>query len=392
MYAGTPTGRPSTPRVGSPVPRNSGGTPIRIPHDIRIDGRITNLTNPTSGQDAATKSYVDSVAAGLQPKTSVRVATTTAGTLASSFENGDVVDGVTLATSDRILIKDQADPTENGIYTVNASGAPTRGTDTDTGSELVGALVFVIAGTTNAGTAWVQTTPSPITVGVSNIVWSQFSGSGGGGGGGGSTGTFESVRTLTADTGTSVSVSRDAISVVVENDPKNFVDVMVGTVSGQTLQIRPGESVEQAVANAAAVYAYSEGWEARVTVRVETPTPTTIEDQNVLTLPAATPPAFPVETRVNAGATISADVDEAVPQGGGLRLLGYRVEAVNGGAKFVIVNGDTAASGVPVEFVSVGVNEVREINLPWGGVDVEHGVSVDHQVGSFTLTLRTKVA
>jgi hypothetical protein len=111
-------------------------------------------------QDAATKAYVDSVAQGLNAKASVRVATTTAGTLASSFENGDTVDGVVLATNDRILIKNQVTGSENGIYTVNASGAPTRATDADVDAEVVnGMYCFVTAGTTNANTGWVLTTP-----------------------------------------------------------------------------------------------------------------------------------------------------------------------------------------------------------------------------------------
>lgn len=86
-------------------------------------------------------------------KEPVRVATTTAGTLASSFENGDTVDGVVLVTGNRILIKDQTTGTENGIYTVNASGSPTRSADGAT-ADLVGATVFVQLGTANGMSVW----------------------------------------------------------------------------------------------------------------------------------------------------------------------------------------------------------------------------------------------
>ena len=140
--------------------------------------KITGLADPTSAQDAATKNYVDSVAQGLDVKASVRAATTAAGTLATSFANGQVIDGVTLVTGDRILIKNQATQTENGIYTVNASGAPTRSTDMNTGTEVPGAFTFVEEGTTLADTGWVCTTNAPVTLGSTNIVFSQFSGAG----------------------------------------------------------------------------------------------------------------------------------------------------------------------------------------------------------------------
>ena len=147
--------------------------------DISFAGyKITNLADPVSNTDAANKQYVDSVAQGLDTKASVVAATTTNGTLATAFANGQVVDGVTLATGNRILIKNQTDATTNGIYTVNASGAPTRSTDMDTGSEFPGAYVFVEQGTTNADTGWVCTNNSPVTLGSTNITWTQFSGAG----------------------------------------------------------------------------------------------------------------------------------------------------------------------------------------------------------------------
>ncbi len=137
---------------------------------------LHNVLDPVLAQDAATKAYVDSFLNGLQWKTSVRVATLVNGTLATDFENGDLIDGVTLITGDRILIKNQTTQTENGIYTVNASGAPTRATDADTGAELVNATCLISLGS-QANTGWTQTTASPITIGVSNIVFVQFTNS-----------------------------------------------------------------------------------------------------------------------------------------------------------------------------------------------------------------------
>ncbi|NDZ12034.1 hypothetical protein C7T35_15490 [Variovorax sp. WS11] len=129
----------------------------------------------------AVKSYVDNLVQGLSWKKAVRAATTANGTLASSFENGDAIDGVTLATGDRILLKDQATTYENGIYTVNASGAPTRATDANTGAELVNATVYVSEGSTLADTQWTCTTNAPITVGSTSLAFAQLSAGGGSG-------------------------------------------------------------------------------------------------------------------------------------------------------------------------------------------------------------------
>jgi len=129
------------------------------------------VPTPSAATEAANKSYVDAAIAGLSWKQAVRVATAVAGTLATSFENGDTVDGVTLATGDRILIKNQVSGPDNGIYVVNASGAPTRATDANSGAELVNASVYVSEGTANADTQWTCTTNSPITVGVTSIAF-----------------------------------------------------------------------------------------------------------------------------------------------------------------------------------------------------------------------------
>jgi hypothetical protein len=140
--------------------------------------KITGLGTPTADADAATKAYVDSVAQGLDVKASVVAATTVNGTLATAYANGSVIDGVTLVTGERILIKNQTTASENGIYTVNATGAPTRSTDMNLGSEFPGAFTFVEEGTTLADTGWVCTNNDPVTLGTTPITWSQFSGAG----------------------------------------------------------------------------------------------------------------------------------------------------------------------------------------------------------------------
>lgn len=128
---------------------------------------------------AFVKTAVEAAITGLSWKQAVRVATTGAGTLSTDFENGDTIDGVVLATGDRILIKDQSTASENGIYTVAASGAPTRATDADVGSELVNASVYVSEGTVNADTQWTCSTNAPITVGSTSLSFVQLTSGGG---------------------------------------------------------------------------------------------------------------------------------------------------------------------------------------------------------------------
>jgi hypothetical protein len=169
---------------------NADGTLARVEnklHDFALatasvdlnSQKITNLATPTSATDAANKGYVDAAVVGIDWKASVRVATTAAVTLATAFENGDTLDGVTLATGNRVLVKDQADGAENGIYTVNASGAPTRATDADTAAEVTASFaVFVEEGTVNADSAWTLTNNGTVTIGTTALVFTQFTGLG----------------------------------------------------------------------------------------------------------------------------------------------------------------------------------------------------------------------
>jgi hypothetical protein len=122
----------------------------------------------------AVKTYVDNLAAGLKWKAPVKVATTTNATFSAAYANGQTVDGYVLVTGDRILIKDQSSQASNGIYTVNASGSPTRATDADSSAELVSAAVFVEQGTVNADKAFVCTNNATITIGSTSIIWTAF--------------------------------------------------------------------------------------------------------------------------------------------------------------------------------------------------------------------------
>jgi hypothetical protein len=142
-----------------------------------VTGKGLHITGPiVDGSHAVNKDYVDMLALGLSGKASVRVATTVAGTLATSFEDGDTIDGITLATGDRILIKNQAAPAENGIYIVQASGAPVRAEDFNSWEEVVSAYVWVEVGTTLADTGWLCTSDQGGTLDTTAIEWIQFTG------------------------------------------------------------------------------------------------------------------------------------------------------------------------------------------------------------------------
>lgn len=181
----------------------AGNPTVSLPSSLTFTGKtitggtfssptaITGLPNPTNAQDAATKAYVDSVAAGLDVKPSVKCATTANITLSGT----QTIDGVSAGVGDRVLVKNQTTQAQNGIYVV-AAGAWSRATDMDSWGEVPGSFVFVEQGTTYADTAWVCTADTGGTLGTTAITWNQFAGAG----------------TYTAGTGLSLTGTQFAIS------------------------------------------------------------------------------------------------------------------------------------------------------------------------------------
>jgi len=178
-----------------------GATLARVAANETISGSwtfnnaITQNTMPTVSSHVATKGYVDNVASGMNVHLACRAATTV--NLSATYDNGvsgtgatltgsgamAAVDGVTLVVTDRVLVKDQSDAKQNGVYVVTQTTANwvlTRADDFDNspaGEVVAGDSTFIQEGS-QATTQWVQTTTGSITIGTSNLVFTQFGGPG----------------------------------------------------------------------------------------------------------------------------------------------------------------------------------------------------------------------
>jgi phage-related tail fiber protein len=188
--------------------------------------KITGLADPVSDQDAATKSYADALVSGLDIKKSTRVATTANITLS----NTQTVDNVSLVAGNRVLVKDQTDASENGIYDVVSGGGWTRSSDADntpSGEVTSGMFTFVEDGDTSAGIGYVLVTSDPITLGTTDLTFTQFSEIGAVTAGNGLTKTGQTLDVGTADSGRIV-VNADNIDLAVSG-------VTAGTYNGFTV-------------------------------------------------------------------------------------------------------------------------------------------------------------
>ena len=200
------------------APNGTGSVTVPSGYEARAGFSSDSLVN---------KTYVDSVANGLDVKASVRVATTAnlsvnynngAGTLTATSNGAISIDGVTLSLNDRVLVKNQSVAAQNGFYKVTTTGSGsavfvlTRTPDADAASELTsGAFTFTEEGTSNADNGYVLSTNGSITLGTTSINFEQFSGAGQISAGNGLTKTGNTIDAV--GTANKISVSADAITI-----------------------------------------------------------------------------------------------------------------------------------------------------------------------------------
>jgi hypothetical protein len=226
--------------------------------------RITSVATPTSANDAANKSYVDNVSAGLDPKGSVRAATASA-LAANTYSNGSsgvgatltgnangalaAVDGVTPVVNDRLLVKNESAGANNGIYAVTqvgSGGTPyilTRVTDADTAAEVSpGMFVFVEEGTANADSGWILSTDGAVTIGTTALTFVQFTGAGQITAGAGLTKTANTLDVV--GTAGRISVAADSVDIDTAYAGQATIvtlgTITTGTWSAATIAVNKG--------------------------------------------------------------------------------------------------------------------------------------------------------
>jgi hypothetical protein len=205
--------------------------------DLNLNSKkITSLANPVSANDAANKLYVDNAVEGLDWKASVKVATTVNITLSGT----QTIDGVAVVVNDRVLVKNQTNTQDNGIYFVG-SGLWQRALDMNLWTEVPGAATFVEQGT-QADTGWVCTADQGGTLNTTPITWSQFSSSGAVVAGTGLTQTGQTINAI--GTAARISVGADNIDIdaayVGQASITTLGTIAAGTWQGNVVQATYG--------------------------------------------------------------------------------------------------------------------------------------------------------
>ncbi|MCK9533050.1 MAG: hypothetical protein M0R77_21475, partial [Gammaproteobacteria bacterium] len=228
------SGTPSLSTVAtSGLYSDLAGTPDLTAYLLKSGGTMTGTLTlagaPSGTNDAATKGYVDGVAAGLSFKETVQVTTT--GSNITLDNTTTTLDGVAITDGMRVLVKDQTDSSENGIYVASTSGSWARSADADQDAELAGGTsVFVSQGTEYGDCGFVIVSPDgPAIIGTDDILWTQFSSPG--------VVTIDVGDGLTVTTGPAYTISIDVDSSTITNVGGTGAQLAVrGGSSGQVLK------------------------------------------------------------------------------------------------------------------------------------------------------------
>ena len=221
---------------------------------LKADGSVAATAaisgvSPTLPAHFATKSYVDSIASGLDTKASVRVATTANIALTGT----QTIDGVLLVAGDRVLVKNQTTASQNGIYVV-AAGAWSLAADSDSSAEVTTGLhTFVEQGTTLGGSGWVLTTPMPITVGTTGLTFAQFSGGGTYSAGNGLTLTGNQFNVVSGNGGIVTSADQIALTLADSTLTVGGTGLRLSSLTSGNLLVGNGSNVATGVPMTGAV-------------------------------------------------------------------------------------------------------------------------------------------
>jgi hypothetical protein len=135
-------------------------------------GAISGLSDPSSGSSPATKTYTDNLITGLKTRVICRVATTGNVDLTADLQNSDTIDGISISTNNKVLVKNQSTASQNGIYKVVSSGTSSRDPDFDTAGEMAGQMVIIQEGT-QADTIWLNTNDSDLNLGSTSVAFTK---------------------------------------------------------------------------------------------------------------------------------------------------------------------------------------------------------------------------
>ena len=203
---------------------------VKSDGSVSFSAPISGVT-PTEADHLVTKAYVDASAQGLDVKESAR-AVSSVNVVLSGLQT---IDGVALVDGDRILVANQTNPVENGIYTVHTGGW-TRAADATTNEQVTpGLFTFVEEGNVGAGTGWVLTSTGPTTLGTTPLPFAQFSSAGVIQAGNGITKTGNSISVRSANGGiavgaTGIELKTDGTTLTVGANGIKLADLATGQV------------------------------------------------------------------------------------------------------------------------------------------------------------------